>query len=476
MAHDTASIEIALGTRPAGTSLSLWLYDELRRAILSGRLRPGGRLPASRDFARQIGVSRGIAVGVFERLHSDGYLCSRVGSGTWVNESLPTEWSRPKPAPRRVRMVPPPLGGLSFHPPPRPFRMCEPIGEFPVKIWARVASRRLRRLTPAMLSGGDLRGCQPLREAIAGYLGSSRGVNCAPEQVAIVSGVQQALDILARLLLKSGDAIWMEDPGYFGATMAFERANAKIVPVPVDRDGLVVAEGQRRARHAKACYVTPAHQFPLGMSMSLQRRLELLAWARAHRAFVIEDDYDSEFRFERHPLGALQGIDRAGNVVFVGSFNKFLFPSLRVGYVVLPPALMDPFLALRYSADLRSPAIEQMILCDFITEGHLGRHLRRSREVYGERLTVLLDEGRKRLDGLLEISEVRAGLFTAGLLRNRMSSRRSEEAAARASVDVMGLHRFTFRRKDVRGVLLGFAAFDARQIRAGVERLAGALA
>lgn len=369
------------------------------------------------------------------------------------------------------------MGGLRAAEATRPFRMRDPaLAEFPAKLWGQLAARRARRFASWPTTEDDGRGYRPLREAIADYLGSSRGVRCTADQVMIVSGVQQALDLLARVLLQRGDAVWLEDPGYFGAAMALQNAGAKIVPVPVDGEGLSVAKGAKLRPRAKGVYLTPAHQFPLGVTMSLERRLEVLEWAAGAGAFIIEDDYDSEYRFEGRPAPALQSLDRGGHVIFVGSFNKLLFPSLRVGYVVAPPPLADYLLAFRYRTDLRSLAMEQAVLCDFIAGGHLGRHLRRMRDLYGSRLAALLEGGREYLNGALEISSVRAGLYTAAFLKNGMNSRQAEEAAAEEGVEVLALDRFTLKHADPKGVVLGFAAFDEAAIRRGVAQLARALA
>jgi len=476
MSKDVSSFELTLGERRKDQTVTGWFHSELRRAILEGRIRPGTRLPATREFARQYGVARGTVVTVFEQLVLDGYLQSQVGSGTWVNRLLPEHAPRSKKVRSSRPAPPPPLSGLVFRQSARPFRLHEPAtAEFPVKLWARVASHRLRGLSHALLLTGDARGYGPLREAIADYLGSVRGVKCAPEQIVVTSGVQQGLDLLARLLVKTGDAVWIEDPGYFGAAMAFSNAGAKIVPVPVDDEGISVRLGISAANAVKLAYVTPAHQFPLGMTMSIGRRLELLKWAAEAGAFVIEDDYDSEFRFEGLPVSALQGLDRNGRVILLGSFNKLLFPSLRIGYAVLPPALVDRFLAFRYGTDLHGTGLDQCVLCDFMVDGHLGRHIRRMRDLYGGRLAALQEGSRQYLSGLLEISRVQAGLYTMGLLRNGMTSREAEEAASAAGVETMGLDRFTLRRPDVGGLLLGFAAFSDAQIRNGLADLAGAL-
>jgi GntR family transcriptional regulator/MocR family aminotransferase len=284
----------------------------------------------------------------------------------------------------------------------RPFCMREPaVAEFPSKVWGSLAARQARKFRSWLQTEDDGRGYRPLREAITHYLASSRGVRCNPDQIVIVSGVQQALDLLSRVLLRRDDSVWMEDPGYFGASIAFESAGAKIIPVPVDTEGLSVSAGLRMCPHAKGVYVTPAHQFPLGMTMSLERRMALLKWASRAGAFVIEDDYDSEFRFVGEPVPAMYSLDRNSNVIFIGSFSKILFPSLRLGYAVLPSALADYFLAFRSRTDFRSINLDQAVLCDFIVEGHLGRHLRRMRNLYASRLAALINGGERYLKGLL---------------------------------------------------------------------------
>ncbi len=476
MPKDVSSLQLALGERPPHSTLTRWLYQELRRAILERRLPPGARLPATRDFAVQYGVSRGTVVTVFELLQAEGYLIGRVGAGTRINERLSQDVLKKPALQPRIRKLPLPIRGLSTSRPARPFRPYEPaLSEFPVEIWARVAGRRLRRASASLLAGGDPRGYAPLRQAIAAYLGSSRGVNCSADSVVMVSGVQQGLDLIARLLIKPGDAVWVEDPGYFGAVAAFRQAGATIIPVPVDEGGLSVSQGENLCKSPKGAYLTPAHQFPLGMAMPVERRIAALKWARETGAFLIEDDYDSEYRFDGRPMPALQGLDKGGSVIFLGSFNKVLFPSLRSGYLVLPPALLDPLLALRLGVDFHPPSLDQAILCDFMTEGHLGRHIRRMRDMYASRLAALQHQARRYLAGLLDVSPVQAGLNTAGFLRNGMVSRQAEEVAANHGIEAPGLDRFTLGRKQVEGLLLGFAAFDEREIRRGIVTLAAAL-
>lgn len=484
MAKAVSSFELTLENRLHGQTLTAWLYGQLRLAIIEGRLQPGTKLPASRDFAKQFGVSRGTVVSVLERLQSEGYVSCRVGSGTRVSSIEPT---RPTPKitsapPAWIRRVmsgyvrPKPWQDLQMPEGFQPFCMRNPAVErFPLNLWGKLASRRARSFGSwATTVDNDGRGYRPLREAIAQYLSTSRGVRCAASQVVVVSGAQQALDLLVRFLLKPGDPFWMEDPGYFGATIALQGAGARIIPVPVDQEGLSVAAGLRACPDAKGAYVTPAHQFPLGVTMSLERRMQLLDWASRSGAFLIEDDYDSEYRFEGTPVPVLQGLDRHSTVILIGSFNKLLFPWLRIGYLVLPPALVDIFVALRYRTDFHNMNIDQVVLCDFIVDGHLGRHLRRMRDLYACRLEALQDGGRKYLKGLLDISDVRAGLFTAAFLRNGMTSREAEMAAAAHGVEVMALDRYALTAPDTGGVLMGFSAFDEKAIRAGLIELARA--
>jgi GntR family transcriptional regulator/MocR family aminotransferase len=358
----------------------------------------------------------------------------------------------------------------------QPFRVGDPaINDFPFEVWGRIAADRARNFRSWLKTEADGRGYRPLRDAIAEYLRTSRGVRCSAEQIIVVSGIQQALDLLARLLLKEHDPVWMEDPGYFGATIAFDNVGAKMIAVPVDDEGLSVAAGMKLCPHARGVYLTPAHQFPLGVTMSLERRMAVLNWASRTGAFVIEDDYDSEYRFEGQPVPALQSLDNHSNVIFVGSFSKTLFPALRVGYVVLPPSLVHFFLGFRYETDFRNSSFDQAVLCDFIVDGHLARHLRRMRNLYAGRLGALIEGGKQHLAGLLDLSNVRAGLYTIGYLKNGMTSRQAEKLAAARGVEVLGVDRYTLRRSDPKALLLGFAGFDEKAIRQGLIRLAKAL-
>jgi len=483
MSKTISSFELTLKTWPRDQTLTSWLYGELRSAILDRRLAPGARLPSSRDFADQYELSRGTVVSVLERLQAEGYITARVGFGTCVNRvDSPRPGRHATTTPAYIRRVistykrPQPWVDLAFVDGIRPFRVGVPaINEFPSELWGRIAAGRARNFRSWLKTEADRRGYRPLRDATAEYLRTSRGVRCTAEQIVIVSGMQQALDLLARLLLKKSDPVWMEDPGYFGARIAFDNVGAMMVAVPVDEDGLSVSAGMKICPDAKGAYVTPAHQFPLGATMSLERRMSLLSWASRSGAFVIEDDYDSEYRFEGPPVPALQSLDNHSSVIFIGSFSKTLFPALRVGYVVLPAPLIEPFLGFRYRTDFRNSSFDQAVLCDFIADGHLARHLRRMRNLYVGRLATLTEGARQYLGGLLEISNVRAGLYTIGYLKNGMSSRQAEKLAAAQGVEALAVDRFTLRRPDPKALLLGFGGFDELAIRQGLDRLAKAL-
>jgi GntR family transcriptional regulator/MocR family aminotransferase len=487
MAKRATTFELALPPKDSAAPAYRWLYASLRAAILEGRLHPASRLPATRDLARQYRLSRGTIVNAVEQLKSEGYVQARMGSGTYVSNTLPDELlqvrSSAKPSlppektrPRRISAY---AKRVQLFPTfaPRPSRAFRPnlpaLDLFPTTLWAQVAARRLRKVSTNFLLGCDALGYLPLRQAVADYLNSSRGVNCVPDQVAIVSGAQEALDLVARLFVNPGDRVCMENPGYIGATMVFESLGAKISYVRLDQEGMKLCEST--LRNARLVYVTPGHQFPLGITMSLPRRLQLLESARKSGTLILEDDYDSEFRYSGRPVPALQGLDRRGQVLFMGSFSKVLFPSLRLGYLVLPSDLRDRFSATLSITRRHAPLMEQVILSDFITAGHFGRHLRRMREIYAERLSVLLHCAKQNLAGLLEISGVEAGLQTVGWLKRGINAKSAAAAAAKRNVEVIPLSVYSYGDVASQGLQLGFAAVDAKEIRRGVQDLTIAL-
>jgi len=485
MGKTPASFDLSLPPRRAKIKPFRWLYDELRSAVLDGRLRRGMRLPATRDLAVRYGVARGTVVSVFEQLHAEGYLAGKVGAGTYVSPQLPEDFlqvkSASKPATpaqsRRAalsqfaqRLPPAPRGDM---PRIRAFRIATPaIDSFPLKLWAQIASRRMRNATRRLLTDDDSAGYRPLREAIAEYLGAARGVRCTAQQVVIVAGIQQALDVTSRLLLDSGDVVCVEDPCFPGVTSMFTAMGARVVPVPVDDCGFNVRRARSLCSKPRLIYVTPAHQFPLGMTMTAGRRLELLDWARRSDAFIFEDDYDSEYRYSGHPIPALQGLDQNGSVIIAGSFGKLLFPSLRLGYAVAPPCLLDKFVAARFTTDRHSAMIDQAILLDFIAEGHFARHIRRMRELYASRLGVLRESVQKRLAGAVRLPEIEAGVHTVAWLSEPLSAYDIFKAAGEKNVEALPLSAFAARPDSCEGLLLGFGAVDERELRRGVDVLA----
>jgi GntR family transcriptional regulator / MocR family aminotransferase len=487
MTKRATSFELAIGERKAGISAHRWFYGRLREEILDKRLRPGARLPSTRDLASQHGLSRGTIVNAIEQLKSEGYVQARMGSGTYVSRILPEELldakAERKQSPRnsekhklnyseygkRVEL----FSNLENRP-SRAFRCNMPaLDLFPATLWAQVAGRRLRRLSRQDLLGCEIMGYRPLREALADYLNSSRGVNCEAGQIAIVSGVQEAIDLVARMFVNAGDWVCMEDPGYAGAAAVFEAAGAKICSAGVDEEGMKLEEA--KLEKAKLVYVTPGHQFPLGITMSLRRRMELLERARKKRTMILEDDYDSEYRYSGRPVPALQGLDQSGRVLFAGSFSKTLFPSLRLGYLVVPTAMVDGISAIISVSMRHAPVLEQAVLCDFITEGHFGRHLRSMRQVYAERRGVLIECAQLSLTGLLEISGVEAGLQTAGWLCEGIDGESAAVSAAKRDVEVVPLSIYARKKMRREGLQLGFAAVNAKEIRRGVGELAIAL-
>jgi GntR family transcriptional regulator/MocR family aminotransferase len=479
---------LTLTPRERGEPTSAWLYGALREAILEGRLKAGSRLPSTRTLARAYQVARGTVVAAYEQLKAEGYLEASLGSGTFVARALPENFPRfSRKAVHRAGSAPPPVRRTSAY--ARRVKPCDetvntgrvpafriglPAVElFPTTVWARLASRRARGATRSWLQGGSARGYQTLREAVADYLITARGVVCVPEQVVIVSGIQEALDLVSRLLLDPGDRVVVEDPGYRGARNIFEAAAATVVSVAVDDEGLTVDRDILDG--ARLVYVTPAHQFPLGVSMSLARRLVLLEQAARGRTFIFEDDYDSEYRYGGRPLPALQGLDRHGHVLFGGSFNKLLFPALRLGYLVVPPDLVDGIAALKSMASRYLPSLEQGVLADFMVEGHFARHLRRMRDVYAARLETLSACAREHLSGLMTLAGIEAGLQTVGWLRSGMRADDAARAASARGVELTPVNKYWHRRPTAEGLCLGFAAVDETAIRNGVVEVAAVL-
>ena len=455
------------------------IYEQLRRQILDGQLRSGERLPATRQLAAQLGVGRITVSRAYEDLAAAGFVEGRHGSGTYVTGGATGARSvgafgEPPPLSgwaRRALAQPLPALAGPAEALPFDFRPGTPDWEaFPRRVWWRILGRRLRE--GALARYGDPAGYPPLREAIARHVALSRSVACGPEQVVVVNGAQQATDLLARLLVDPGDRVVVEDPGYPEARQMFAAYGAELAPVPVDGAGLEV--DRLPPGGARLVYVTPSHQFPTGVTLSLERRLGLLAWAEAHDALVVEDDYDSEFRHAGAPVESLQGLDRAGRVLYVGTFSTVLFPMLRVGYVVLPPSLVEPFVQAKWLADRGTGTLEQQALADFLAEGHLGRHLRRVRRLGRARRDALLVALRRHFGTTAALPSAATGMHVMVRLDG-------VDAAALAAA---GRHRgvgvypaapyYAARAADPSALLLGFGALSEDAIEEGIGRLAEA--
>lgn len=470
------------------------LYTHLQTAILNGDLKPGTRLPSTRALAIQLNVSRNTVLNAYQQLIAEGYLVGRVGNGTFVARVLPdhmltspqrkglvdassAELDKPQFSEQaRLQLSVPrmPLGspdgpGVSA----RPFRFGVPaLQSFPYKLWSRLLSHQASRLPVSAFPYQHAAGYLPLREAIAAHAMVSRGVHCTPEQIIIVSGVQGGLDLAARLLINAGDPVWMEDPGYLKARGAFLGSGAKIIPVRVDQEGLVVEDGIARAPGARLIYLTPSHQFPLGVTLSLTRRIALLDWARRADAYIVEDDYDSEYHYTRRPLPALQGLDHDGRVIYIGTFSKVLFPALRIGYLILPPPLVEAFLTVRNLIDTHPPMLEQAVLADFIEGGHFTRHLRKMRSLYAERRAAMLEAAHEIS---LEIDPPEAGMHCVGWLPQGMDALTLVAKAATRGVDLVPVSHFSIEPLARDGILLGYSDYSVEQIQKGMKRLAIAM-
>jgi GntR family transcriptional regulator/MocR family aminotransferase len=470
------------------------LYQELRAAILAERIRFGERLPSTRTLARELGVSRRTVLDAFLQLYAEGYVDGKVGAGTFVAYTRPEGQGLVPPSSplkgkggtalklserflRQQNAMPSSLLGSS---PPAPGQRAFLLGTpaldaFPTLLWGRLMARLGRHCPNELLSRHQHAGYRPLREAIAAYLGMARGVQCTADQVMIVNGSQQALSLIAQVLLNPGDSVWMEEPGYFGAKGALLGADADLVPVPVDHEGLDVAAGQRLCAGARLAFVTPSHQMPLGVTMSLPRRLALLEWARAAEAWVVEDDYDSEFRYTGRPLAALQGLDSAGRVLYTGTFSKVLYPGLRLGYLVVPPALMEAFMTARFFTDLYSPLMEQLLVTEFIQSGHFERHIRRMRSLYAERQSHLVKAAKTNLAGQLELAPADSGMHLLGKFLTDCDDCAVAYAAHALGVRVIPLSRQYLGAPAQSGLLFGYAAVPPDEITLGIQALARAL-
>ncbi|HTU33545.1 MAG TPA: PLP-dependent aminotransferase family protein [Candidatus Acidoferrum sp.] len=479
--------------RKALTPLYAQIYAAYRARILAGELQAGQQIPSTRELAAELGISRIPVLDAYAQLLAEGYFESRVGSGTFVSGSLPggldgiesgratapTAQSGPRRVAARAIAIPP------YERPPwiahrGAFNLSQPaLDAFPFRVWSNLVARYSRGLQVGALQYGPPMGLDELREAVAGYLRTARGVHCEAQQIMIVSGSQQAIDLSARVLLDPGDAVWLEEPGYWLIQNTLKAAQCRLVPVPVDDEGLDVAAGMRLCRKARAVYVAPSHEYPLGVTMSASRRLQLLAWAQSCGAWIIEDDYDSEYRYESMPVSSLQGLDRESRVIYIGTFSKVLFPSLRLGYIAIPPDLVNRFTTVRNATDICPSHLHQAVLAEFIREGHFARHLRRMRRLYAERRHALVQSIQTEVGEALEIIGAEAGMHLCAIMRKeRGSGHRDVELAVKAALHKLSLWPLSpcyLGRRKRQGFILGFGNTSADEVPAAVRRLANLL-
>jgi GntR family transcriptional regulator / MocR family aminotransferase len=466
--------------RTLSQSLHRQIYEQWREGILRNRFRAGERVPSTRELADSLGVSRGTVSQAWEQLIAEGYLEAVQGSGTFVCRELPDHLVVARPhhqkAPRDNVTVTLSRYGSGLTEDWRRVSRAEAVirfspglpdrDHFPFPLWRRIVGRHLRRPTPGLFnyverSVGDER----LRSEIAAYVTRLRAVYCSPEQVIIVSGSQQGVDLCARLLIDPGDEVGFENPGYQGARRVFAAHGARVKPLALDANGVISSELPRTAR---LVYVTPSHQYPTGVSMSLARRLALIEWARGCGAVIIEDDYCSEYRYDGPPLPSLQGLAKGVAVVYLGTFSKVMFPALRVGYVISPPSLVSFFKRAKWLADTQTPMLEQAALADFIAEGHLERHIRRMRRLYGRRRATLLNSLERHFADRAEVLGDAAGMHAMVRFEDPAISRR----ALRNRVDLISADSYYITHPPGNEFIFGFSSLSERAIQEGIRRLA----
>lgn len=468
----------------ASDSLYRQVYEGYRKAIVDGSLRAGQRVPSTRVLALELGISRMPVLNAYAQLLAEGYFESRVGSGTVVCRSLPERMGKSEPAAARSRGLNEEQRRVSKRclnlASAEGFYRSRGVGPFnvsqigfdcfPLSLWSSLVTRHTRNARAESLDYGDPMGLKELREKIAEYLRIARGVRCDARQIMVVNGSQQGLEITTRVLLDPGDRVWMEEPGYRLARSVFACSGCIVAPVTVDADGLNVAAGAKKCPDARAVFVTPSHQYPLGVTMSASRRLQLLDWAESNGSWIIEDDYDSEYRYEGMPVTSLQGLDRNSRVVYIGTFSKVLFPSLRLGYMVIPEDLVERFLTARFALDIGPSTLHQAVLADFIGEGHFARHIRRMRLVYAERRNALIENLRDHFGSVMEVKGAETGMHLTVML-NGISDRELSVRGARENLWLSPLSSFYMGTAAQQGFILGFGSASVQEIPAAVRKL-----
>lgn len=461
------------------------LYEGFRQAIADGRLRPGQRVPSTRALARELNVSRITVLSAYEQLQAEGYLQSFRGAGACIAVSIPTQLSSARPAPPGTpgdsigarhpsSRIQPLVASLEYSPQASgaAFRVSLPaLDRFPHRSWSRLVSRHARRIGIESMAYGEPMGEPAFRRAIAEYLGAVRAVRCSESQVMVTSGSQHGLQLALHALFDPGDAVWIEEPGYPGARRALAMAGCRAIPVPVNGEGLDVEEGMRRCAAARGVYITPSHQYPLGMPLSAARRIQLLNWAASSGAWILEDDYDSEHRFSARPIASLQGLDTSGQVVYIGTFSKVLFPALRMGYLVIPEDLVPALRAARDTIDIFPPVLYQRVLADFIREGHFARHIRAMRALYAQRREGMLRALKREFGENVEIIGAEAGLHLVMRLADGADDLHAARQAALAGISCMPLSSCCLDTPRARGLILGYGGVDTPEIDAAVQRL-----
>lgn len=481
-------LAIALNNN-SSKSLHQQLYEQIRQAILSGRLTAGEKVPSTRFLAKSLSISRFTVTTSYEQLLSEGYLETVTGSGTFVCKQLPDDLIYSNPIDNiekdncssiKLSMYGKTLVNIANVP-----RITEPkleinfrygtpaLTEFPIKLWRRLLSRYCNTNLNWLDYSTEPNGYQPLRAAITHYLTRSRAVNCVPEQILITNGTQQALDLILRLLIEPGETVAIENPGYLSGKIIFETQNIQIVPISVDNSGLIVQELiNYQPQNIRLVYVTPSHQFPTGAILSLPRRLELLNWAQQTGGLIIEDDYDSEFRYSEKPIPALQGLDQRDSVIYIGTFSKVLFPSLRIGYLVLPKSLISIFTRAKWLNDRHLPILEQQVLTEFINEGYLESHLRKMRSIYDKRRQTLVNCLKEHFGKSAEILGEKAGIHLMVRLNTNFSDEEIIQRAAKNGLGIMSANPYYLTTHPPGEFIFGYGELTEMQLQEGIKRLA----
>ena len=465
--------------RKSDVPLFRQLYLQTRAAILSRALRPGGKLPSTRELAMRLKISRTAVVSAYEQLLAEGYTMGRKGAGTFISSDLPEPFTRSRA--RRIEQARPrpPLASsfvdVTTQDDDRPFNLGRTLVDArTAELWRKVSARTFLRLDARHLGYGDPRGMVELRSAICDYLQAARAVKCDPEQVVVTAGTQQAVDIVIRVL-RGPQKVWVEDPGYPLTRLSLQAAGMKLCPIPVDEQGIDVSAGIRLASDARAAFITPSHQFPNGVALSMARRLELLAWARDSGAWIIEDDYASEFRYGGRPLASLQGLDDGERVIYIGTLNKALFPGLRLGYAVVPHPLLREFVTNRYLMDRQPSTLCQAVVAEFMQEGHFAGHIRRMRVLYREQRDALVSALVRRLEDRLTVAAPDQGMHLVAYTRKGFLDTAMERSAREAGVIVRAVSRMYVKAPPQSGLMLGFCGYPRRTIETAVARLAKAV-